>query len=225
VHRLAVGEKETCMATRGERFLVVYSGVLTVILGGVVLLGAASPRHARFDEIDVQRINVIEPDGTLRLVISDRTRLPGVYVHGKETPAARPYAGLIFLNDEGSENGGLIFAGHKNAKGEVADAGGSLTFDRYGASQEVQLMGVYDHEMRRAGLTIRDSPPGGPNQRRIFVGRGDDGIAQVALADGAGRQRLVMKVTPEGAASLQFLDAEGRVVQELPAAPSSPPSR
>ena len=213
------------MATRSERFLVVYSGVLTVILAGVVLLGAAPAKHARFDEIDVQRINVIEPDGTLRLVISDRAHLPGVYVHGKEKPAEdRPYAGLIFLNDEGSENGGLIFAGHKNAKGEVADSGGSLTFDRYDANQEVQLMGVYDHEVRRAGLIIRDSPPGGPNQRRVFVGRGDDGIAQVALADGAGRQRLVMKVTPEGAASLQFLDAAGKVVQELPVAASPPPS-
>jgi hypothetical protein len=53
-------------------------------------------------------------------------------VHGKEKPAEdRPYAGLIFLNDEGSENGGLIFAGHKNAKGEIADSGGSLTFDRW----------------------------------------------------------------------------------------------
>jgi len=210
------------MATGREKFLVVYSGVLTVVFAGAVLLGAAPAKHARFDEIDVQRINVIEPDGTLRLAISDRTRLPGVYVHGKETPADRPYAGLIFLNDEGSENGGLIFAGHKNAKGEIADAGGSLTFDRYGASQEVQLMGVYDHEVRRAGLIVRDSPPGGPNQRRVFVGRGDDGIAQVALSDDAGRQRLVMKVAPGGAASLQFLDAEGKVVQELPA--PSPPS-
>lgn len=213
------------MATRGERFLVVYSGVLTVLLAGVVLLGAAPRKRARFDEIDVQRINVIEPDGMLRLVISDRARLPGVYVHGKETPAKRPYAGLIFLNDEGSENGGLIFAGHKDEKGEVVDAGGSLTFDRYGASQEVQLMGVYDHDVRKAGLIIRDSPPGGPNQRRVFVGRGDDGIAQVALADAAGRQRLVMKVSPEGSASLQFLDAEGKVVQEMPAAPGPPPSR
>ena len=213
------------MAIRGERFLVVYSGVLTVAFAAAILLGAASAKHPRFDEIDVQRINVVEPDGTLRLVISDRTHLPGVYVHGKETPAERPYAGLIFLNDEGSENGGLIFAGHKDAKGEVADAGGSLTFDRYGGNQEVQLMGVYDHEMRRAGLIITDSPPGGPNQRRVFVGRGGDGIAQVALADAAGRQRLVMKVTPEGAASLQFLDAEGKVVQEVPAAPGAPSSR
>jgi hypothetical protein len=212
------------MATRSERFLGVYSGVLTVIFAAVVLLGAASAKHARFDEIDVQRINVIEPDGTLRLVISDRTRLPGVYVHGKETPAERPYAGLIFLNDEGSENGGLIFAGRKDANGDIADAGGSLSFDRYGGSQEVQLMGINDHEVRRAGLLIRDSPPGGPNQRRVFVGRGDDGVAEVALADGAGRQRLIMKVTPEGSASVQFLDAEGKVVHELPS-PSPPPSR
>ena len=142
-----------------------------------------------------------------------------MYQHGKEVKGGepRPYAGLIFLNDEGSENGGLIFAGHKNEKGEVVDAGGSLSFDRYGASEEVQLMGVNDRELQRAGLTILDSPPGGSNQRRVFVGRGGDGIAQVALSDAQGRKRLVMSVRPDGAATLQFLDADGKVTQELPA--------
>lgn len=211
------------MRKLGERFLVVYSGVLTAVVAGALLVGAAPAAkpaaNARFDEIDVQRINVREADGTLRLVISNRERLPGVYQHGKEGKPSeeRPYAGLIFLNDEGSENGGLVFAGHKNDKGEVVDSGGSLSFDRYGASEEVQLMGVNDRSLQTAGLKIMDSPPGGPNQRRVFVGRGNDGVAQVALADAQGHKRLVMSVRPDGQASLQFLDAEGKVTQELPA--------
>ncbi len=210
------------MSRSGERFLIVYSGALTVALGAALWLGAAPSSHPRFEQIDVERINVVEPDGTLRLVISDRTRLPGVYHHGKEQRSEdRPYAGLIFLDDEGSENGGLIFAGHKNDKGEIVDSGGSLSFDRYGANQEVQLMGVNDREVRMAGLKITDSPPGGPNQRRVFVGRGDDGVAQVALSDAQGRKRLVLRVAPEGAASLQFLDADGKVTQEVPASVSN----
>src|SRR4029079_19815993 len=98
------------MAKPGERFLVVYSGVLTVVLAGVLLVGAAPGAHGRFDEIDVQRINVVEPDGTLRLVISDRARLPGVYQHGKEGKGGepRPYARLILLHDAGRERGGRI---------------------------------------------------------------------------------------------------------------------
>jgi hypothetical protein len=58
---------------------------------------------------NVQRINVVEPDGTLRLVLSNHSRLPGVIVRGKERPFARPQAGMLFYNDEGTENGGLVF--------------------------------------------------------------------------------------------------------------------
>jgi hypothetical protein len=48
---------------------------------------------------------------------------------------------MLFCNNEGSENGGLAFGGHKNAKGEIVDSVGSLSFDKYDASQVVQLMG------------------------------------------------------------------------------------
>ena len=57
---------------------------------------------------------------------------------------ARPQAGMIVYNDEGTENGGLIFSGKKNDKGEIVDSGASLSFDRYGAGQTVQLAGVDD---------------------------------------------------------------------------------
>jgi hypothetical protein len=60
------------------------------------------------DEIQVHRINVVEPNGSLRMVISNRARLPGMIVKGKEQPKSdRPQAGMIFYNDGGSENGGL----------------------------------------------------------------------------------------------------------------------
>jgi len=104
----------------GQRFLVIYSGMLTVAFAVSMLTGFAKSPVATFDEIDVQRINVREPDGTLRMVISDSAKLPGVIVKGKEQPKVdRPQAGMIFFNDEGSENGGLIFGGKRDAHGEA----------------------------------------------------------------------------------------------------------
>lgn len=200
----------------GQRFLVVYSFVLTaVFLFTVWTQVSSSHRKARFDEIEVHRINVVEPDGTLRMVLSDHARLPGIIVQGKEKPFDRPQAGLLFYNDEGSENGGLIFSGHRNAKGEIVDSGGSLSFDRYGANQEVQLIGVNDKEDRLAGLVVADSVSGSEVYRRIWVGRGEDGAAVMALMDGKGRKRLRMQVLEDGAPSLTFLDANGNVVQEF----------
>lgn len=192
-----------------------YSAVLSTMFGAVLLMGARSDRKQAFDEIEVHRINVVEPDGTLRMVIADHDRMPGVIVKGKEQPKVdRPEAGMLFYNDEGSENGGLIFGGHRNEKGEVVDSGGSLTFDKYGASQIVQLAGVDDKDDKFAGLVVNQQDTG-RRSRRIWVGRSDDGAAVVALMDAKGKKRLVMQVADDGKTSLDFLDGEGHVVREL----------
>lgn len=203
-----------------QRFLNIYAGILTLVLAIVVLYGF-SPAHQHFDEITVHRINVAEPDGTLRMVISDHAELPGVIVHGKQKyPPTRPQAGMLFYNDEGSEVGGLIFAGHKNARGEISDSGGSLSFDRYGASQIVQLAGVDDSTDKFAGLSVAGYT-GGQRSRRVWVGRDGKGDATLALMDAKGRERLLLDVTAKGAASMSFLDANGRVVGRFPATSTS----
>ena len=78
-------------------------------------MGTKSNRSQAFDEIKVDRIDVIEPDGTLRIVVSDHDRMPAVMVKGKESPKVdRPQAGMLFYDDEGTENGGLVFGGRRN---------------------------------------------------------------------------------------------------------------
>ena len=195
-----------------QKFLLGYASLTSTILLGIVLLGAKQPKNASFDELHVQRINVVEPDGTTRMVISNRSRLPPVVIKGQEHPEMgepRPQAGLVFYNDEGTENGGLIFGGKKNAKGEIVDSGGSLSFDKYGAGQIVQLAGIDDKEDRFAGLGVSDG------KRRVWIGREGEGVASVALSGADGKKRIVMKVAPDGTPSLAFYDAQGHVIQEL----------
>lgn len=193
-----------------ERILVVYSAVLSTAFGVVMLMGAKSPKTQAFDDIQVHRINVVERDGTLRMVISNRDRLPGVIVKGKESrPFDRPAAGMLFYNDEGSENGGLIFGGRRNEKGEVVDSGGSLSFDKYEGKQIVQFAGVDDKTDRFAGFAVNDQ------HRRIWVGRTEDGVASVSLMDPNGKKRIVMQVGADGTPSLVFLDNKGQTIQQL----------
>jgi hypothetical protein len=201
------------------KVIVVYSAVVTTLPAAFTLAGAAAraqDRVQQFDEINVHRINVREADGTLRMVISNHARLPGVIVRGKETPPVdRPYAGMLFYNDEGTENGGLVFGGHRNANGEVVNAGVALSFDRYGGtSQFVQLAGVQDSKNHIVGLTLSETEPTG-NRRRLFIGHDKEGVASVSLMDRDGRKRIVLQVTPDGTPSIAFLDAEGKVVNQL----------
>jgi hypothetical protein len=198
----------------GQRFLVIYSGVLTTVFAFTVLAGFTKSPVTKLDEIDVQRINVREPDGTLRMVISDSARLPGVIVKGKEQPKVdRPQAGMIFFNDEGSENGGLIFGGKRDAHGDVVDSGGSLSFDRYNANQVVQLLGVDDKDNSMAGLVVSDSQENVGGHRRAWVGRTANGAATLALMDALGNKRIVLKVAADGVAEMNFLDKDGKVVK------------
>src|SRR5262249_56629978 len=107
---------------------MIYSGVLTAVLAVTFLGGLGTrPQKAKFDEIDVQRINVWEPDGTLRMVISDKAHFPGLIIRGKEYPHPRPQAGMLFFNNEGTENGGLYLAGDKVKDRSTDRAAGSPT--------------------------------------------------------------------------------------------------
>jgi hypothetical protein len=116
---------------------------------------------------------------------------------------------MLFYNDEGSENGGLIFGGRTDASGNVVDSGGSLSFDKYGANQIVQIAGVDDKTDQFAGMSVRD------DKKRVWVGRTGDGDAMLSLMDGNGHDRIVLKVTAAGTSSMEFLDDKGHVVKHV----------
>jgi len=203
-----------------QPLLFIYSILATLCLIYIFLHVVKNQNSIRtFDEIQVQQIKIVEPDGTLRMIISNSKKLPGVIVHGKEVEQVdRPQAGMLFYNDEASENGGIIFGGSRNAKGEVVNSGGSLSFDRYGGKEEVNLIGVNDKDNRFAGLSISDSKAGEINTpQRIWVGRKDDGASEIALMDSTGKKRIVLKVLKTGEASMIFLDDNGNILNSVSA--------
>jgi hypothetical protein len=140
------------------RVLRGYTIASTVLLGVLALTAfSRAGDKARFEEIDVKRINVVEEDGRIRLVIANDTRSPGVAVSGRTLSKPGGRAGMIFYNDEGTENGGLIFRGRK--VNGVVSAAGHLSFDRYGQDQVIALTYREGGGRHSQGLTILDRPP------------------------------------------------------------------
>jgi len=240
------------MKHRLRRRLRVLQATATLSLCGFVVLAAAAFRQPsatqKFGEITVERINVVDGNGTLRLVIANKDRMhPGI-MDGKTINRARPVAGLIFFNDEGDEVGGLTYTGQLKDGQRQADAG--LMFDQLKQDQIVGMTYSEGGDRRTAGLQVWDRPdsplsdlieklnaanaiqdpdkkaaalkairasaPAAP--RRVFVGKNSERAATVLLADGQGKPRLVLKVDNAGTASIEFLDADGKVVERLPAA-------
>lgn len=142
---------------RQTRPLRVYAIVMTIVVC-VLSLSAfqVQATRTRFSEIDVERINVVEPDGKLRMVISNRPRSIGPIYKGKPFGYAggtRP--GIIFFNDEGTENGGLTITGSRDSLGRYR-ASSSWSFDQFDQDQILTLAYADNNGRRRTGLTVAD---------------------------------------------------------------------
>ncbi|WP_114954296.1 hypothetical protein [Sphingosinicella terrae] len=232
-----------------NKLLVLYSAVLTVACAVSIASGAVAsdgPERTSFTEIDVERINLREADGTLRMVISNTDRTPGIYIKGVERPhpSGRRTAGMIFLNDEGTENGGLTFGGRTLPDGTVVGSG-HLSFDQYEQDQVIQLTQNEQGGRRWAGMVVTDRPdtpldfdlaqritsmpPGAERdaaiqrvmaegtfgRQRVWVGKTRDRESAVLLSDAMGRPRIRMRVAPDGASAIDFLGEDGAVMRSI----------
>jgi hypothetical protein len=231
-----------------DRFLEIYAGVLTAVFAVTVFAGFADSKKTTFDEIDAHRINIVEPDGTLRLVISNKAKFPGSFVNGKEI--ARPDrhdTGLLFLNEEGTEMGGLTFDGGKDKNGEIQN-NGHLSFDQYMQDQvfsldagqeggqhysvmnftdrgDYSIMDAFEAKKRidalpaeqRQGEWKKFMETHPGDANRIVLGRATDTSAVLKMRDAKGHDRLIIKVAADGSPTIQFLDEGGKVVSQLPA--------
>ncbi|MCL1049675.1 hypothetical protein L2755_08590 [Shewanella abyssi] len=136
-------------------------------------------------------------------------------------------AGMLFFNDEGTENGGLIFNGALK-EDETVSSGVSLTFDRYQQDQQMQLLGVDAGGKHFAGLTFSDVSDGIERPafsdkdsrlseqgdyaitKRVFLGKTASKNSLLKLLDAQGKSRIEFKVTPEGESTITFYDENGK---------------
>lgn len=152
---------------------------------GLVLFGAAftlftllnsfrlEKKIENFDEINVKRINIIEKDGTIRMVISNKELQHSGRMDGKDMEKRERQAGMIFFNDLGDECGGLVYAANKTADGK-ATSGMSITMDRYKDDQVIQILNDEsvdgDKIYSQRGFFVNDYPTlNGLNQRNAAL--------------------------------------------------------
>lgn len=191
-------------------------------------------------ELDVERINIVDNEGKVQMVLTNAKRMPDPVVLGKNLQRnAPPSAGIIFYNQDGDECGGLVFG----------NEGGALLFDAYQNDQVLGLTYFRSEDGKDAkGVYIWDRPePLTPEildelqevgkledgaekkQRlkhlmesgvfgfsRLFVGKNAQGESTVNLRDSQGRDRIRLRVDAEDVPRLEFLDEDGVVTYSIP---------
>jgi hypothetical protein len=239
-----VTRQELTAIKRRLRWLQIYALALTALAVAamdVAVLMGRNHRSGTFEveRLEVERIDVVEPGGTRRLIITSAAQSPNDH--------RGPMAGMLFFNSDGIENGGLVIDGAKR-DGKVEHAV-HLSMDRYDQDQTVVLRHLESGGTYFSGLLIQDRPAtsierlkerlaqinampeGAPREQamaalkaeakaeappRAQLGRDRDESAALELADGHGRTRARLRVTKAGEAGLEFLDEAGAVVARYP---------
>ena len=225
------------------KFLKVYAVVLTLAVLFLFYLVIKPIKNEHFKEISVERINVVEKNGNLRLVISNSERQHPGSINGKELPDRERAAGLIFFNSVGDECGGLIYDGNDKEAGLV------LSIDKFRDDQVMQLQYMEDTKSknRKYGVQLWDYPKEGSFEARmkrfealeklkdkdeiqkaydkmkedslvmedrLFLGKNYNKDIGLFINDKKGNPRIKVYIDDNNNPKIEFLDEKGKIIRE-----------
>ncbi|MDZ7660382.1 hypothetical protein [Fodinibius sp.] len=231
---------------RTTLFLAIYAITLTIIVLYALLSGfKISSNNQEFEEITVERINVLESDGSLKMVISNSSRQHPGMMNGESLEKRDRDPGIIFFNEEQDEVGGLLYSGN-----EKEGATFVLSVDQYKNDQVMQYMHYTNkYGNNRYGLQLWDRDKNytlpvlnsimdsldreGYNYQqklkyleeknngkpitapRLFIGRNYNTEAGLFIKDKFGTDRLRLYVDSTNTPKIEVLDESGTVIKSV----------
>ena len=198
-----------------------------------------------FKEITVERINIVEPDGSLKMVISNSSKQHPGMINGESLNKRDRDPGIIFFNEEQDEVGGLLYSGNKEEGATFV-----LSVDQYKNDQVMQYMHYTNEDgSNRYGMQfwdrdkeftlpvlnsvmdsldqegynfqqkltyLKERNDGRPvSAPRLFIGRNYNREAGLFIQDKLGTDRLRFYVDSTNRPKIEVLDSTGRVVRNI----------
>ena len=198
------------------RAYAITSSLILVVVAATAFRQAGPAKIA--GEITVERINIVDANGTLRMVLAGKDRMhPGV-MDGITIDRPRPVAGMLFFNDEGDEVGGLTYTGTMAGGRGRANAG--LMFDQLKQDQTICISYQEANGQRSAGFQVWDRSDtvrlseliaklNAANKLPAGADR-DQAVAAIRSAAPPGPRRVFVGKTADKAATLVLSDGDGR---------------
>lgn len=176
----------------------------------------SEPSVATYDTLTAQRINIVDANGNLRLVIANGARFPDPELRGRVSKRSIDNAaGMVFYDGNGQETGGLGLA--RLGTQDVAN----LTFDyTYQETDGIRMIKQEspDGTHWQTGFQIFDRRPykPGPIESSQGVQRvslsDENQNAELVISDVQGHPRLRLGVNASGTPSIVMLSKEGKTV-------------
>jgi hypothetical protein len=223
---------------RAVRRLELTVGLLGIALVGILawIVVAGPPTPA---VLAVERLEIVEPDGSLAFVLANSQRPAAATIDGHvllegQEDERRGIPSMIFFDGHGDEVGGLLTGVRTTEDGWSATR--HLSLDGYGQDQTVVLAHYQDPEGSTAGLYVNDRPrelslldamlelglePGPTrSEMRAAIEAIPEADRPARLRELFGVSRLFLGSTRSRDASLVLRDGEGRprILLEAPEA-------
>jgi hypothetical protein len=166
------------------------------------------------ERLTVRRLDVVDENGTIRMTLG--APAPQPIVGGLQYKRVFPVSGLVIYDKDGSERGGFGVAdiegsavvaaqdhANNDAIGWRISPDGSVSFEINERAPITHKPALRGHIAPATGAT------------RIKMAVAADGSPSIALADKQDRPRLRLSVTKDGFGAIEFLDAQGKVVDTI----------
>lgn len=178
--------------------------------------------QTRVDTVDqerlvVRRVDIVDEEGVIRLSLASPT--PEPIIDGIQYRRAFPVSGVVVFDREGSERGGFGVA-------DLADGGTAVVLAQDHANGDavgwrVMPDGSVGFHLNQRAPLVREPAigdritPGIGGSPRILLDVAADGTPAIAVADGQSRPRVRLTATAEGYGAIEFLDAQGDVIEVI----------
>ena len=226
---------------------ILSSNLALILVVGYIVFSSftAETKPQSFEEINVERINVIDKDGKLSLVISNAARQHPGMIDGKILMERERPAGLIFFNEEQDEIGGLAYGGNSEIGNNLV-----LSYDQYKNDQVMQMrhltgqngrnmygIQIWDRDkdytlpryfaaydsLQNIGYSydkiqeiLKEENNGKPvNAERLFLGKNFSLEAGLFIQDEFGNDRIKIYVDANNTPQMVVLNDDGTVQKRI----------
>jgi hypothetical protein len=165
------------------------------------------------ERLTARRVDIVDESGVIRMTLAAPT--PSPIMDGIQYRRAFPVSGLIVYDKNGSERGGFGVADIEGSAALLAQD--HANYDAIG--WRVMPDGSVSFAMNQRPPLRREPElgnaivPGSNAVQRVEISISADGAPSIGLADKESRTRLRLTVTEAGHGAIEFLDAEGKVVE------------
>lgn len=218
--------------TPAFRFITWFGGLL--VLTSTVVLSASDQAQQRIEKLKqnilsrspptrvikidherltARRIDIVDENGVIRMTLAAPT--PAPIVDGIQYKRTFPVSGLLLYDQSGSERGGFAIADVEGTSTVLAQDHANTDAIGWRVSPDGSVKFLINERppIQREPALGNAIAPATKTVTRVEMRVAADGTPSIGLADKEDRTRLRLTVTEAGYGAIEFLDAQGKVVE------------